>query len=150
MKSLFNKEDGQFFIERISTLKADAKPLWGRMNAAQMLAHCAAPLRMAHGEIKGKRGLISYLFGKQAKKKFLSPSTIFPKNLPTDKNFIFSDTIDFAEKQKSLIAKIQEFAEKGPSAIAKGPHSFFGNLTPAEWDIIQVKHLEHHLTQFGV
>ena len=27
---------------------------------------------------------------------------------------------------------------------------FFGTMTPQEWDIIQFKHLDHHLNQFGV
>lgn len=27
---------------------------------------------------------------------------------------------------------------------------FFGNLTPEEWAIVQWKHFDHHLRQFGV
>ena len=150
MKSLFNKNDVQEFVERINKVKADSKPQWGKMNAAQMMAHCTAPLKMAHGEIKSKRGLISFLFGKSAKKKYVNPDVQFGKNLPTDPHFIFPNAKEFEEERKKLIFKLNEFTERGPGGISKQPHSFFGNMTPSEWDIIQTKHLDHHLKQFGV
>jgi hypothetical protein len=150
MKSLFNKADSEHFIERINKLNHDAKPQWGKMNAAHMLAHCTAPMQMAHGEIKSKRGLISFLFGKMAKKKFANPEVKFDRNLPTDPNFVFPNASDFEAEKKKLISQIRTFTEKGPSGISGQPHSFFGHLTPQEWDIIQAKHLDHHLSQFGV
>jgi hypothetical protein len=148
--SLYNKNDVQQFIDRINKVKADSKPLWGKMNAAQAMAHCTAPLKMAHGEIKSRRGLISFLFGKSAKKKYTNPDVEFGKNLPTDPNFIFPNAKEFEEEKKKLISKLNEFAERGPKGITTQPHSFFGNMSPEEWDIIQTKHLDHHLKQFGV
>jgi len=147
--SLFNKNDVQKYIERINKISADTKPQWGKMNAAQVMAHCTAPLKMAHGEIKSKRGLISFLFGKMAKKKYVHGAE-FTKNLPTDPNFIFPDAKEFEEERKKLIAKLNEFAERGPKGITTQPHSFFGDMSPEEWDLIQTKHLDHHLKQFGV
>lgn len=150
MKSLFNANDVQELVTRINKVTPESKPIWGKMNAAQLMAHCTAPLRMAHGEIKGKRGLISFLFGKSSKKKFTQAHVEFPKNLPTDPNFIFPNAMQFdAEKQK-LIDKLNDFCKKGPNGISKDPHSFFGPMSPEEWDIIQYKHLDHHLKQFGV
>lgn len=149
MKSLFNVNDVQEFIERINSVKANSKPLWGKMNAAQVMAHCTAPLKMAHGEIKGKRGLISFLFGKSAKKKFIKPEVAFSKNLPTDPKFIFPTANEFEKERQLLIAKLNEFAQKGKAGITTEPHSFFGTMSPEEWDIIQSKHLDHHLRQFG-
>ncbi len=105
---------------------------------------------MAHGEITGKRGLISFLFGKSAKKKYTDPKAVFGKNLPTDPKFIFPNASDFETEKKNLVSQITAFSAKGPDAITKAPHSFFGYMTPQEWDIIQSKHLDHHLGQFGV
>jgi hypothetical protein len=150
MKSLFNTKDVQEFITRINSVTANSKPQWGKMNAAQVMAHCTAPLKMAHGEIKGKRGLISLLFGKSAKKKFTTPGVAFSKNLPTDPKFIFPDANEFENERKKLIAKLNEFAQKGKAGITKEPHTFFGTMSPEDWDIIQSKHLDHHLRQFGV
>ncbi len=150
MKSLYNLNDVQEFIGRINKINATTKPQWGKMNASQVMAHCTAPLKMAHGEIKSKRGLISFLFGKSAKKKYTTPNVVFGKNLPTDTNFIFPNAKEFEEERQKLIAKLHEFASKGKAGITKQPHSFFGNMSPEEWDIIQSKHLDHHLRQFGV
>lgn len=150
MKSLYNSNDVEEFIGRINKITATTKPQWGKMNAAQVMAHCTAPLKMAHGEIKSKRGLISFLFGKSAKKKYTNPETQFGKNLPTDPNFIFPDANQFEEERQKLIAKLNEFAAKGKAGITTQPHSFFGSMSPEEWDIIQSKHLDHHLKQFGV
>jgi hypothetical protein len=149
MKSLFNPQDNNEIIERFNKLSPNVKPKWGKMNAAQMLAHCTAPLQMAHGEIQSKRGLIGILFGKMIKKQYVNGAE-FKQNLPTDPKFLFPNANDFDKEKQKLIAKIRDFATKGPEGITKGKHSFFGAMTPQEWDIIQYKHLDHHLRQFGV
>src|SRR5882757_5216727 len=117
MKSLYNVNDVQDIIQRINKLSATTKPQWGKMNAAQVMAHCTAPLRMAHGEIKGKRGLISFLFGKSAKKKFTNPAVVFGKNLPTDPKFLFPSTVEFETERNKLISKLNEFVQKGKAGI---------------------------------
>ncbi len=150
MRSLFNAADANSFIDRINTLNAQSKPQWGKMNAAQMLAHSAAPLKMAHGAAGSKRGLFSLLFGKIFKNKMADPNTPFRRNLPTDPKFIFPNASDFEAEKQNLISQIKIFSQKGPEAITKNPHSFFGKMTPQEWDIIQSKHLDHHLSQFEV
>ena len=149
MESLFNSKDANAYIERINKLKPTDKPLWGKMNSAQMLAHCAAPLKMAHGADGSKRGLFSLLFGKMFKNKMVKPGITYSRNLPTDPKFIFPNAADFEKEKQSLISEIKNFSEKGPDAITNRPHSFFGKMTPKEWDILQCKHLEHHLSQFG-
>jgi hypothetical protein len=40
IKNIFNAEVVQELIERINQLKPEDKPLWGKMSADQMLAHC--------------------------------------------------------------------------------------------------------------
>lgn len=150
MKSLFKNNDVQELITRINKITPESKPLWGKMNAAQLMAHCTAPLKMAHGEIKGKRGLISLLFGKVTKNKYVKPGVEFPKNIPTDPNFVFPNEMHFEAEKQKLINKLNEFCGKGPEGISKDPHSFFGPMSADEWDIIQYKHLDHHLKQFGV
>jgi hypothetical protein len=134
MKSLFNKGDNQEIINRISTLTAASQAQWGKMNVGQMLTHCQEPLRVAYGDLKLKRGLIALLFGAYVKKKLTKDEQPFGKNLPTDNAFI---------------GVVQKFEQVGPSGITKEKHPFFGSMTPNEWDIIQWKHLDHHLKQFG-
>lgn len=150
MESLFNKTDNQKVIDRINSLTVSSKALWGKMNVEQMLAHARMPLLAAYGEKKmSKRGLISFLFGKMAKKQLITDNKPFKQNLPTDKSFIIVNPEKFEQEKQDLINSVKQFAEKGPDAITKVPHSFFGDLSPAEWDKLQWKHLDHHLRQFG-
>ena len=150
MKSLFNKDDVSSFIERMNNLKTNAPPLWGKMNAAQMLAHCCVPLESAVGKEKLKRAFIGYLFGAIALKKMVGNDKPFDKNLPTDKRFVMKANHNFAEEKTRLISLIHKFSEAGPEGITRHPHPFFGKMTPGEWDIMMSKHLDHHFRQFGV
>ncbi len=148
MQSLFNPEANRKIIERINKLTSESKPVWGKMNAAQMLAHSQAPLQVAFGELKLKRGLIGFLFGGIAKKKMMAPGP-FTKNLPTAPKFLVNDDRNFEEEKTKLIDLIKKFGE-GPGGLSQQPHPFFGKLANEEWDVLQWKHLDHHLTQFGV
>ncbi len=147
MKSLFNKTDNQEMIDRINKLGSNSKAQWGKMNVSQMVLHMQQPLRVAFGELKLKRTFIGILFGGIAKKKLAGPQP-FPRDMPTDKNFIVSTKPNFEVEKKKLIILVQRFAEKGPSGIMQEPHPFFGKLTTQEWDSLQWKHLDHHLRQF--
>ena len=149
MPSIFNREDCQVFINRINAITDSTKPLWGKMNATQVMGHCAVSFYMVMGKMRMKRGLIGLLFGKLAKKLIVSDKP-FRKSSPTAKEFIMPDGKDFEEEKAKLIAAITDLNEKGPTAVKAGPHPFFGRLTLAEWDALICKHLNHHLEQFGV
>lgn len=149
MKSLYNADDNQEIIRRIENLRADSAAQWGKMNVAQMLAHCQTPLQVAYGDIKLKRRLIGILFGSIAKKR-LATDKPWDKNMPTDPAFVRLGEHDFETEKNKLIPLVRRFAEQGPSGITTDPHPFFGRLSSEEWDRLQMNHLNHHLTQFGV
>jgi len=149
MKSLFNLSDSSEIIDRINRLTPQSKSSWGKMNVEQMLAHSQRPLNVASGNLKLKRGLIGVLFGGIAKRK-LAGEDSFKKNLPTAPEFVVKDPKNFEEEKKKLIELVQQFAKAGPAGLSKDPHPFFGNLRTEEWDILNWKHLDHHLRQFGV
>lgn len=68
MQSIFNITDYATLINRIKQVKPSDKPIWGKMNAGQMLCHCQKPLQVVFGEVQLKRGLIGILFGGMAKR----------------------------------------------------------------------------------
>lgn len=148
MENLFNPSVRKEIINRIGHLHSDRRPLWGKMNAAQMLAHCQFPLKIGFGDVVAKRSFIGWLFGKIAKKQFMK-NTHFKKNLPTDPTFIINDARDLDAERNKLIQLIERFAQ-GPDSITKQSHPFFGKMTPDEWSILSWKHLDHHLRQFGM
>jgi len=148
MPNLFNPEAATGIVMRIARLNPCTKPLWGKMNLPQMLAHCKAPLEVALGDRKLKHSFIGFLFGKMAKKQMLQ-DTAFKKNLPTDAGFVVKNDCDFVSEQQQLLNLIKRFAESDPVNIAARPHPFFGKMTADEWGILAWKHLDHHLRQFA-
>ena len=81
-ESLFDPAGNQAMLARIQKLRGDAKPQWGKMDAARMVAHGAVGLKLAMGDMKLKRVLIGLLFGRMAKKQLLRPEP-FKRGLPT-------------------------------------------------------------------
>ena len=148
MESIFDAAVRTQLIDRINKLTPATPALWGKMNVSQMLAHCQVPLELALDDLQIKRGLVGILFGRIARKQILSDQP-FKRNLPTFKEAKINSEKDFNESKQGLIGLIKRF-EAGPDVLTKKPHGFFGELTPDEWDQLQVKHLDHHLQQFGV
>ena len=148
MKSLFNSSDNVEIEERINKLAPGARSQWGKMDAAQMMAHSNTTLKVAFGELKLKRGLMGMLFGGIAKKK-LTGAEPFDRNLPTDRNFVVADRRNFEEEKRTLLALVKRFAQAGPGGITQEAHPFFGKMSPEEWDRLTWNHLDHHLRQFG-
>ncbi len=146
--SLFDPAGLRTMLARLDALRADSKRQWGKMDVAQMLAHCQQPLRVALGELKLKRMLIGILFGRLAKKKLLAPKPWKP-GMPTAPEFKIVDARDFAREKAALRALVERFGQGGPAALTKQPHPFFGPLTVEEWQALQWRHLDHHLRQFG-
>ncbi len=49
MNTIWDADCRRQLLERFEKLAPDARPTWGQMNAAQMLAHLADPLKTAMG-----------------------------------------------------------------------------------------------------
>jgi hypothetical protein len=55
MQNIFNSEDRAAIEKRLTGLQPAAQRQWGKMNAAQMLAHCTVTLETPLGERHQKR-----------------------------------------------------------------------------------------------
>ena len=148
MKNLFERETVDEVISRIDTLRPTTPRQWGKMDVAQMLAHCSAAMDMASDRLKLPRRFIGRLLGPFVKPIFTNekPSS---KNDPTSKELVFSNPCDFVREQEQLRIKVRQFHEGGEAKCTRHPHPFFGALTPQEWSRGMYKHLDHHLRQFG-
>ena len=71
MITLLTKDIAQEIIARIQKLNAASKPLWGKMDAAQMCLHCTKAIQVPLGELHPKPNLFSKLFGGWIKKQIL-------------------------------------------------------------------------------
>jgi hypothetical protein len=150
MKSLFEATAAAEITGRLAHLTPDSRPQWGKMNVAQMLAHCSAWMEMAAGLKSPPRSLIGRIFGPIAKSNVLHSQEPIRRNMPSEKSLIIGDRRHFAAERQRLIEWTDRFATGGPQNCTKDPHCFFGPMTPAEWATMAYKHLDHHLRQFGV
>jgi len=149
MNNLFTQSDVSEIIGRIEKLTSNSERQWGKMTVAQMLAHCNVSLETAMGLNNIPRVFIGRVIAPFIRKDILSEKP-FGKNSPTDKSYIFSDNLNFAEQKAKVKTSIIKFFEGGMSQCTTHPHPFFGRFSPEQWAIFQWKHLDHHLRQFGV
>ena len=76
--------------------------------------------------------------------------TPYPRSLGTAPQFIIKGNRDFELEKSRLISYIQKTQELGEKKF-EGKESFsFGKLSSKEWNNMFAKHLDHHLSQFGV
>jgi len=148
MKNLFQREVVEEVLVRIGTLRPASVRQWGKMDVAQMMAHCSAALDMASGRLNPPRIFVGRLIGRLAK-PMLTNDKPFSRSNPTDKTLVVSDRREFLREQEQLKLKLQQFHEGGEAQCTRHPHPFFGALTPQEWSRGMYKHLDHHLRQFG-
>lgn len=150
MKNLYEPATAQEIKDRIARLGPASQRQWGKMTAAQAMAHCSVAMEWAVGDIRPPRMFIGRIFGSLAKSKMLKDEAPMGRNAPTAKSLRIADDRDLATELQRLTALVDRFASAGPAGCTTHPHSFFGPLTPNEWSALMYKHLDHHLRQFGV
>lgn len=149
MKSLFQPEAVSEAMSRIDRLQPGSQRLWGKMDVAQMMAHCGLTMDMACGRLNLPRIFIGRVLGPLVRPQFTNDRP-FSRNGPTDKKLKISQPRDFSREKEQLKQRIQQFHQGGEAQCTKHPHPFFGPLTAQEWATGMYKHLDHHLRQFGV
>jgi hypothetical protein len=151
MKNLFEATVVNQVKTRLGKLELQNERSWGKMTAAQMLAHCSLSMQWAVGELVPEMGsLPTRLMGRLVKPMVFRNDDPLRRNSPTATSLIVADERDLGKERDRLSGLIDKFAAAGAAGCTKNPHSFFGKMTPEEWAILMYKHLDHHLRQFGV
>ncbi len=146
MATIFDAAAREAVLTRIERLTADAPPRWGRMNVGQMVVHCDLQLRLALGELTAApmRTPVGSFPLKQLV-LYLLPT---PRSVPTMPELRDPPTGDWRRDLDQLRTDIGRVA-----ALDRGipwpRHPAFGDLTPSQWGRLILKHLDHHLRQFG-
>ena len=131
-------------------LPPNRAPVWGTMNAGQMLDHCHAFHRLCLGEIRPGRGvrLAARLLGPFMLRQLLAKS---PKNAP--KNLRTLSEIradrspeDFAAAKERLLASIEALE----TLEDDHPHPLYGPMCGDDVRAIARHHLAHHAHQFDL
>ena len=149
MKNLFDKDTYTEITGRINELTFQSQRQGGKMNVAQMLAHCKEAFKVPLSDKKMPRSILGLLVGWMIKKK-LHNDEPWKKNLPTAPNFIIKNERDFEKEKQELSDLINQFYNGGPDTVGRFPHPMFGSFTSEQWGKAMYKHIDHHLMQFGV
>jgi hypothetical protein len=149
MKSIFNVDNNAEVINRIDQLTVTTAAQWGKMDAAQMMAHCQASMSIAFGQSKCYRHWVGIVFGNIAKKRMLKV-VVFDRHMPAYIKLRITDDRDFENEKQKIKAIIKLALEKGEAGLVKYPHPYFGTFRSGEWAQLNWYHLDHHLRQFGV
>lgn len=147
MKSLLEKAALEEILGRLDQLEEGMQPQWGRMSVGQMAWHCQIPLRVGIENKPPKKKpnpLIKWLF-----RKSMYSDKPYRKNLPTSPMAKAQEPRDLAAELPRLRQLVEEFHSL-KDREHWNPHPLFGEFTPGQWGRMQYKHLDHHLTQFGV
>jgi len=150
MKNIFSPEVTQEVIDRIARLTPQSERRWGKMSVAQMLAHCSVTYEMIYEDIHPKpTGFRKFLL-KAFVKNIVTSEKPYKPNNPTAPAFIIKEDKDFVQERQRLIAYLSRTQQLGATYFeGKESHSF-GKLTATQWNNMFYKHLDHHLSQFGV
>ncbi|RTE53449.1 DUF1569 domain-containing protein [Arenibacter aquaticus] len=150
MENIFKEEVVAKVIDRINQLSPKSTPEWGKMNVAQMLAHCNVPYEMVYTDKHPKpKGLMKLMLKLFVKKSVVSEKP-YKKNSRTAPAFLIIDERDFEKERKRLIDHLKKTQELGEAHFHNKESHSFGPLTKEEWNNLFYKHLNHHLVQFRV
>src|SRR4030095_5575098 len=149
MKNLFEQETVDEVISRIDRLQPASLRQWGKMDVAQMMAHCSITMDIASGRLNLPRIFIGRLIAPFLESIYTNEKP-FGKNGPTGKELVVAGQRDFAREREQLKVKVRQFYEGGEARCTRHPHPFFGSPKPQAWSRGMYNHLDHHLRQFSV
>ena len=150
MKNIFDPVVTEELARRIGALTPETRPLWGKMNAAQVLAHLCVSYEMVYDDRHPKPGPVLRFVLRAFVKRAVVGEKTYPRSSRTAPAFVIADERDFEEERVRLLSFLDKTRALGPEAFEGRESLSFGPLTTAEWNNLFYKHLDHHLTQFGV
>ncbi len=150
MKNMFDAKELALVIDRINNLTPETERLWGSMTAAQMLAHCNVTYDMDFTDKYPKPNFVARFLLKLFVKSTVVGNKPYKRNTKTAPQFLMKDNKDFEVEKIKLIKYLQRVQDLGATHYEGRESNSFGILTANEWNIMFYKHLDHHLSQFGV
>ena len=103
MKNLFDATVANQVKTRLGQLEPQSERRWGKMTAAQMLAHCSVSMQWAVGEVAAEKGTLpARLMGRMVKPMAFRSEDPLRRNSPAAKSLIVADERDFGEERDRL------------------------------------------------
>ena len=148
LPNIFTKEVSTDIIRRINNLTPETTPTWGKMNVAQMLAHCNVTYELVYENKHPRPGFLMTFILKTFVKKMVTGEKPYKHNSQTAPAFLIKGNRDFETEKARLIAYIEKTLQLGEAHFDNKKSHSFGALNKTEWNNMFYKHLDHHLGQF--
>ncbi len=147
MKTLFDDAARAAIQSRLLRLTPDSTARWGKFTAPKMLAHLIDSFEVAFAErsVDVKQSFLNTALGRWL---FVDAPMPVPKNLPTAPEFLVTQPGEFERDKARVLTYLERYGRGENQKFGQSPA--FGTLTPQQWAKLNYKHLNHHLTQFGV
>jgi hypothetical protein len=151
LPNIFDTKVSESIINRINQLTHETQPKWGKMSVSQMLAHCCVTYEYVYEPNKYPApGFMFKIILKAIVKKSVTNEIPYKHNLRTGPDFLISDKKDFDFEKNRLIEFIKRVQKEGENSFDGRVSHSFGKLNKTQWNNMFYKHLDHHLSQFGV
>lgn len=147
MHILHDAETKASIKRRVDALEPSTRPRWGKMSVDQMLWHVNCSLENALGRYEVKP--MSLPLPKPVIKWMALKMPMRPKNVRTAREYIARSSHDFSAERARLHQLIDELTSR-PLKGEWRDNAFMGKMSGEDWSLLQARHLDHHLTQFGV
>ncbi|MCT4582394.1 MAG: DUF1569 domain-containing protein [Flavobacteriales bacterium] len=136
-------------LTRLATISHETLPLWGKMNAAQMLAHLNVAYDMAYHQEAHKTSWLQKILLKTFVKKIVVGDKPYAKNSRTAPAFLITSEKEFENEKSRFIENLKTTEQKGVAYFEGRESASFGPLSAKEWSNMFYKHIDHHFAQFG-
>lgn len=146
MKILHDPSYRAEIVRRVEALRPDSERKWGKMSVDQMLWHVSDALALSLGDITVEPGRPPLPRGLL---KFIVLNLPWNKNGPTHPSFVAKRNYDFTAERARCLQLIDKVVSR-ELHVAWPEHPVFGRMTGGQISRLHAKHLDHHLTQFGV
>lgn len=151
IENMFDSQGKDTMIARVNALTADSRAQWGKMDVAQMLAHCNVAYEIVHEPGKHTPpGFIGKFFARVFAKNMVVGDKPYPQNSPTAPMFVIDEPKDFETEKARMMSYINATFDQGVAHYEGLENMTFGKLSAEQWNTLFSKHLDHHLRQFGV
>lgn len=132
-------------------IKPDSQPLWGEMNATQMVDHIYSGLALSQDSTEwAMRTPEDKLPGAKA---FLLSEKPLPRHAPLPEGFYkreFGTSSSLEAAKERFLEEVPVFLEALDKPDYVAYHPDFGKMSNVEILTLMRKHVRHHLAQFGV
>ncbi|HXG54455.1 MAG TPA: DUF1569 domain-containing protein [Vicinamibacterales bacterium] len=147
MKTVWNDTDYRDLRGRLERLTPETPARWGKMDAPQMVCHLTDALRMVSGQLRVAPKNLPIRF--TPLKQLIIYCMPFPRSAPTAPELRARQPTEWQGEIAMLRIELEALITRG-AAGPFVPHPAFGALTPRTMGVLVYRHMDHHLTQFGV